>query len=119
MLVNLTPHELNIRRADGSFMSLPPSGAVARVSEMRQEIRMEDYPSGVADAWLDQDIPVKFITYGFVVGLPNQSETDAYIVSAMVRLAVPERLDVLSPGPLIRNELGQPIGCDGLIANVV
>lgn len=79
---------------------------------------MEDYPFGVADAWIDLDVPVYTMRYGEVIGLPPQSETDAYVVSAMVRLAVPERLDVLSPGPLIRNEAGQPIGCDGLIANI-
>lgn len=117
MPINLTPHALNIRRADGSFLTLSPSGTVARVNEVRQEIRMEDYPFGVADAWIDQDIPVRTSAYGPVTGLPDPSETNAYIVSAMVRLAAPDRLDLLSPGELIRDDAGKPIGCDGLTAN--
>ena len=35
MFVNLTPHALNVRKADGTFLELPPSGTVARRSVER------------------------------------------------------------------------------------
>lgn len=55
--------------------------------------------------------------YGEVTGLPEFEEGVYYVVSAMVRQALPERKDLLSPGQLIRNEAGQPVGCLGLVRN--
>lgn len=55
--------------------------------------------------------------YGEVTGLPEFEEGVYYVVSAMVRQALPHRKDLLSPGQLIRNEAGQPIGCLGLVRN--
>ena len=56
-------------------------------------------------------------TYGEVTGLPEFKEGVFYVVSAMVRQALPNRKDLLSPGQLIRSEAGQPIGCLGLVRN--
>lgn len=36
------------------------------------------------------------------------------VVSALTALHAPERLDLYSPGPLIRDEQGRTIGCEGL-----
>ena len=55
--------------------------------------------------------------YGEVTGLPEYEEGVYYVVSAMVRQALPNRKDLLSPGQLIRNEQGQPVGCLGLVRN--
>lgn len=55
--------------------------------------------------------------YGEVTGLPEFKEGVYYVVSAMVRQALPHRKDLLSPGQLIRSEAGQPIGCLGLVRN--
>ena len=55
--------------------------------------------------------------YGEVEGLPEPQEGVLYIVPAMVRNALPERKDLASPGMLIRNAEGQPVGCDGLDIN--
>lgn len=55
--------------------------------------------------------------YGEVTGLPEFEEGVYYVVSAMVRQALPGRKDLLSPGQLIRNKAGQPIGCLGLVRN--
>ena len=35
------------------------------------------------------------------------------IVSTLVKNASPDRKDLVSPGELIRNEAGQPVGCKG------
>jgi hypothetical protein len=55
--------------------------------------------------------------YGKVFDLPDEQEGTLLIVSAMVRLALPNRTDLASPGDLIRDEAGNIIGCKNLIVN--
>ena len=92
-------------------MSIPPSGAVARVSV--------EYT--VVDAW--DGVLVRKAHYGEITGLPDPDkcpktmDTKIYIVSGMVAAAV-SRGDVVSPGELIRDENGKPIGCNGLKTSV-
>jgi len=106
MIINLTPHALNIQGEGEKFVSLPPSGEVARVSVSYNDS---------ATIELDEvKIPVRIPVYGEIVGLPDPVPGNLYIVSGMVKAAVPGRDDVLSPGELIRAADGQPIGCDGL-----
>lgn len=102
-LVNLTPHVLNIHDEDKMLASvLPPERVPARVSVGRKMVRRE------------AGIPVYETTYGQVENLPAPEPETIFIVSFMVSNAVPDRMDVLSPGELLRNEEGQPIGCIGL-----
>lgn len=106
IFMNLTPHILNIIRADGSTMSVPPSGAVARVTEVRGEVAMT----------VDGVEIRRPSTWGQVVGLPDSQDGHIFIVSAMVSEALGgSRSDVMRPGELIRDASGQPIGCRGLI----
>lgn len=106
MLVNLTPHALNIYDGSEIVAALPPSGQVARVS-------METRRLPVTDG----DVPFYKIQAGDVTGLPAPISGTVFVVSALVRLAVPDREDVASPGDLVRNEAGQPVGCQGLVLN--
>lgn len=64
-----------------------------------------------------EGIDIYEVVYGEITGLPEYVEGVFYVVSAMVRQALPERKDLLSPGQLIRNEEGQPVGCLGLVRN--
>lgn len=52
--------------------------------------------------------------FGAVEDLPPVVEGTIYVVSRMVITACPDRRDFVSPGPLLRNEAGQPIGAIGL-----
>lgn len=54
---------------------------------------------------------------GAVDGLPEPQPDTLLIVSALVRLAVPHRTDVVSSGSLVRDESGRPVGCLGLSVN--
>jgi hypothetical protein len=106
-LKNLTPHQIVVVGASGETLAvLPPSGNVARVA-MTREIVGE-----VAG------LPVYRSQYGSLVGLPAEDAGVALVVSAMVRLAVPGRSDVYSPGELVRGADGQPVGCRGLEGNL-
>ncbi len=104
--INLTTHIVNETISGKAF---PPSGKVARVSETPVEIyKIENDSIG---------IPVFTTTYGVVEDLPNPEENTIFIVSGQVRTQVKHRKDVLSPGDLVRNDAGQPIGCKGFKSN--
>jgi len=100
--VNLTPHTINVLDADGNqLLAVDPSGTKARVDVQRTKI-------GAIDG-----VPIYSTTYGDVKGLPAPKSGVNYIVSGMVRDAVPDRDDVVSPGLLVRDDSGRPIGCQG------
>ncbi len=108
--INATPHELNIIREDGSVLTLSPSGHAVRVTTGRvQTGRARD--------------GVEFfeVTYGAVdydgLNLEEVFEGSLIvIVSAIVLAALPLAYgnNFVSPGELVRNDEGQPIGCKGL-----
>ena len=56
-------------------------------------------------------IDIFHTTYGSVEGLPDSNIDTYYIVSLLVRTALPGRIDLLSPGELVRNADGVVIGC--------
>jgi hypothetical protein len=102
MLMNLTPHALTLRAADGSDTTLPPSGTVARVAA-----------SSTATGQTVGGLPVQVTTFGQVTDLPDPQDGAVYLVSALVlsALAGSGRQDVFAPatGPrdgAVRNDAG-------------
>lgn len=106
---NLTPHALRIERVrDGEFFTPDPDPAgPARVDQ-----------SVVLDHATDCGMPVYRRVMGEVTGLPDPEPNVSLIVSALVAThpSVAGRADVFSPGELIRDAAGKPIGCRGLFA---
>ena len=100
-IVNLTPHTLNIVTPEEGTINVEPSGLVARVSVTSVEGDPVD------------GIPVAMTSYGEVEGLPAPTEDTIFVVSGMVEAQI-SRSDVYSPGPLLRDEAGKPVGCEGL-----
>jgi len=132
--VNLTPHNISVVNAEGIATLFQPSGQLARVA----------VKTVLAEHSHDfEAVPLYVQRTGQVEGLPeraarcpycgclnytqwdstcaehpaDQPESTMYIVSALVRLALPGRDDLASPGELIRDDKGQPIGCKGLVIN--
>lgn len=99
-LVNLTPHNINIK-INGGEVVLPASGKVARVAVIREQI------GTVAG------IPVYKSFMGELIGLPDPVEGTGYIVSLLVKTSL-HRKDLFSPGELVRDDKGVVIGCNGL-----
>lgn len=99
VFVNLTPHAVTI-----AGVTFEPTGLVARCVE---------YPELITRIG---GIPIMQVGYGQAENLPPVTDK-ILIVSAMVRMAYPERIDLVSPGALVRNAQGQIIGCEYLIAN--
>lgn len=104
--INLTPHTINIFREEKLILSIEPSGQIARVSSIFDEVSEIE--------------GVKFFKakYGKIEGLPEEQTNIIQIVSEKVLEAVlsedPLRSGVASPGRPIRNEEGVVIGFDGL-----
>lgn len=103
-IVNLTPHELNLRAANGIMVNVLRSGTVARVSEQRDAL-----PTVAG-------LSVTRPAYGAVEGLPEPQPDTIYVVSALVLARCAGRNDVFAPGAAIRDDNGKIIGADGLSA---
>jgi len=108
-VINLTPHPITIRRADGDW-TIQPSGTVARV-EM----------SEVADGhWAG--VPIIRRQHGQVLGLQRDADGRILpcIVSSMVLAALPQGTPgVYAPdtgSTALRDERGQVIAVTRLVA---
>lgn len=119
-VINLTPHAINIYQDDLAGPELQatvePSGQVARCKVEKREVGEISFVNGTDARTSNWAVGVKLYetVFGKVDGLPAPAENTIYIVSMLVRQAVPNRPDLYSPGELLRNEAGQPIGCYGL-----
>ncbi len=102
MIINLTPHVLNIIIAEGEVRNVDPSGEIARVATSKVDCDAVD------------GIPVVKTGFGAVEGLPPQQSGVWLVVSRLVLSAATERTDLLAPGELVRDTAGKPIGCKGL-----
>lgn len=102
--INLTPHEVTILGGETPVV-LPPSGEIARVAQTLAEMGTLAGVRAVRS------------TYGAVTGLPESSDGELYITSAMVRSAVPARRDVFSPADFVRSADGKIIGCRAMEGN--
>lgn len=103
-IVNLTPHDITEVDTGRVF---PRSGYVARVQEERKLY-------GTV-----QGIQIYTNTCGSVEGIPEGFPSDTiFIVSKMVKDAVngmenPPKYTFISPGSLVRDDKGMPVGCKG------
>ena len=98
--INLTPHPITIRKKDGDT-TFTPSGKVARVNELPNDVEREvaGFPVLAKSRFTD------------ILDLPDAEEGSVFIVSGMVADRV-SRSDVFSPatGPkddAFRNDKGQ------------
>ncbi|MFC1710474.1 hypothetical protein ACFL0F_02345 [Patescibacteria group bacterium] len=110
-LINLTPHTLNIFDMSGKqeIIVLPASGSIARYTDNEKYISKQKLESVL--------IPTYRSIKPGVLYMPKKKDNVIYVVSTPVRIVLKHRKDIASPGELIRNNEGQPIGCKGLIFN--
>ena len=103
MLLNFTPHPITIVNADGKIMRTIESSGLVRLKT-----------STVSAGFSLQDIPVTTTQFGEPEGLPNYNEGVYYIVSQIVKSALPSRKDLLVPAEVVRDEKGNILGCRSL-----
>ena len=101
-IINLTPHDVNIVGGETMYKA---TGVVARCKQLEKE-------AGEVNG-----IKLYTVEYGEVEGLPEEKEDTFYIVSQLVRSALPDRKDLLSPAGLVRDEAGRIIGSTGFYCN--
>jgi hypothetical protein len=116
--INRTPHVITFCEGDEK-VSLPSTGIEIRVEPISEEvghaivcgIRVPFHNTEYGEAYsVDTKTKVRS-------DLPSPSWGVLYIVSALVRTQCPERKDFVSPGRLIRDENGRPIGAEGVNVN--
>ena len=101
--VNMTPHAINLVDNDGNvYRTLEPSGNLIRLKAVTEQVKEID------------GIKLSTTVFGEPEGLPDYADNTYYIVSQLVKSALPERSDLLVPAEMIRDENGVIIGCKSL-----
>ena len=101
-LINLCPHPVCVQHANGETSTIPSSGN-ARVTveaQLAGSVELEGHVVQVVEG-----------LYGPVTGLPDATPNCAFIVSHMVRMALPRRQDLLSPAEILRDAQGGIVAC--------
>lgn len=111
VLVNKTPHQINIVCEDGAKISLDPVMPIPRVSSGSNVTTSYIITD---DNGVEHNITREAPVFGEVIDLPEPKEGTIYVVSMLVAARAQNRNDLVSPGRQLRNENGQVIGCAGL-----
>lgn len=101
-IINTTPHEITIINDEMETVATFAPEISVRVASVTKIIGNI------------QGIPLDTTFFGEVEGLPEYQEGVYYIVSRLVKSALPDRKDLLYPGQQVRNENGQVVGCKSL-----
>lgn len=102
MIINMTPHDINVIAVDGEVETIPASGQTVR-------LKMETASAGSHDG-----IPLTETVFGSPEGLPPKTPGTLLIVSQIVKSALPLRRDLVVPAELVRDAEGRIIGCRSL-----
>ncbi len=109
-LINLTPHPVTIVLPQGREIVIPPSGTVARVREVVEDVGVLVLDDGT-------QVPLRRKVLGKEVeGLPEPQPDTIYIASYLAAQAAWSlgRHDVVSVGDPVRDEQGRIIGVTSL-----
>ena len=111
VIINKTPHKVTLVTESGNIDFLPDAEP-ARVSVTDREV--DSLQLGEVSGSIVSGSIVK-ASYGDVTGLPEPKDSPDikifYLVSRFVQAALPERSDLLVPTKLVRDELGNVVGC--------
>lgn len=103
-IVNKTPHAVNIVDQNGQVVRTYEKGD----SQIRLAVNT------VQDTPLADGTPTSRTNFGEPEGLSDFQEGTFYIVSQLVKSALPDRTDLLVPAEVVRDEKGNIIGCKSL-----
>jgi len=104
-IINMTPHPIKVRQADGSDLTFEPSGILPRVSTEEHEAAAINGIACVTQA------------QGEVSGLPEMVEDTFFIVSMMV-FSASSRHDLIAPDTgkgAVRDEQGRILAVTRMI----
>jgi hypothetical protein len=102
-IINKTPHAVYILNGDMSVLRVfPKSNGMIRVNE------------DVTDVGEIDGIPISSTQWGETSEVPSYVDGTYYIVSQLVKNALPKRRDLLVPKGVVRDDKGNIIGCTRL-----
>jgi hypothetical protein len=102
-IVNATPHAVYVLNKDGTVLRMfPKSNGMIRVKENVSNLPDID------------GIPVCSTRWSKTEDVPEYVNGIFYIVSQLVKNAMPKRKDFLTPKGAVRDEKGNVIGCTRL-----
>lgn len=102
-IINCTPHAVTVVDAEGKILRIIESnGSPIRLAS-------STVPAGEFDG-----VPLTRTEFGEPVNLPDPQEGTVYIVSQLVKNAIPGRSDLVVPAEVLRDDKGQIIGCRSL-----
>lgn len=99
MIINMTPHVVNICDNNQNIIKTYPSVGSIRLSTTVEVVGSID------------GVPLTKTIFGTPVGLPDFQDGIFYIVSQLVKNALPQRTDLLVPTDIVRDDNGVIIGC--------
>lgn len=102
-IINATPHDVNIVDESGSILCIFLKTDMC----IRLSARVER--TGEIDG-----IPISQTVFGDAEGVPDYKFGTYYIVSQLVKSALPHRKDLLVPAEVIRDVNNNIIGCKSL-----
>lgn len=99
-IINKTPHAVYILNKDNTILKMfPKSNGMIRVPEKNTDVGFID------------GIPISVTEWGITTDVPLPKRGTFYIVSQLVRNALPDRPDLLVPKQVVRDGQGNIIGC--------
>jgi len=102
-IINKTPHSVYILNDDGTVLRVfPKSNGMIRVKESITYLNDID------------GIPISSTRWGKTSDVPDYVEGVFYIVSQLVKNAMPRRKDFLTPKGAVRDNKGTVVGCTHL-----
>lgn len=103
-IINKTPHDVNVVDEKNNVLrTYLRSDSQIRISSQIKRV-----------GFADDGTPLTVTEYGEAYGLPEYVDGVYYIVSALVKNALPERSDLLIPAEQVRDGAGMVIGCKSL-----
>lgn len=102
-IINATPHSVYLLNHDHSILRMfPKSNGMIRVKETVKELPNIDGVPVCSTTWKETDDVPEFV------------EGTYYIVSQLVKNALPKRKDFLTPKGAVRDNKGNLLGCTRL-----
>jgi len=103
VLINLTPHPIVVVGDSGETLRvIPASGMIARLKTTTERCGSVD------------GVPLSRTVFGEPEGLPDPEDGTLYIVSQLIKSALPQRADLVVPAEVVRDQAGNIIGCKSL-----
>ncbi|UCE64952.1 MAG: hypothetical protein JSU85_08685 [Candidatus Zixiibacteriota bacterium] len=102
-IINMTPHPVNIvDRDENIIITFPKSDLMIRLSQRTES-------AGEVNG-----IPLTKTVFGKAENLPPFKKGRFFIVSQLVKSALPDRTDLLVPAEVVRDNEGNIVGCRSL-----